>query len=111
VREFDLKRIRIPTYHPESNGKVERFQRSTREALDALELKNLGRAREIIGRWVDYYNSERLHASLDYIPPADYSQGDPEARKQERRQTLERGRRPREKINRNRLHQAAWSTG
>lgn len=107
VRKFDLEHIRIRTYHPESNGKVERFHRSTREALDEIELDNLSRAREIIGGWVDYYNGERLHASLDYLPPAEYWEGDPEARKQERRDKLDRGRRRRERINRQRLHMAA----
>lgn len=107
VRDFELEHIRIRTYHPESNGKVERFHRSTREALDDVELKNLGRARELIGRWIDFYNHERLHASLDYLPPAEYWQGEPAARKQERREKLERGRRRREIINRQRLQAAA----
>ena len=34
--------------HPESNGRIERFHRSTREALDDQDLRNLGRARQII---------------------------------------------------------------
>ena len=76
MREFDLEHIRIRTCHPESNGKVERFHRSTRE-------------------------------SLDNLPPAEYGEGRPEARKHERRQKLERGRRRRERINRQRLQMAA----
>ena len=107
VRDFGLEHIRIRTYHPESNGKVERFHRSTREALDDLELKNLSRAREIIGRWVEFYNSHRLHAALQYLPPAEYWAGDPEARIQERREKLERARKYREKVNRSRLQAAA----
>lgn len=107
VRDFELEHIRIRTYHPESNGKVERFHRSTREALDEIELKNLGRTRELIGRWVDFYNHERLHASLDYLPPAEYWRGQPERKKQERTKKLERGRRRREIINRQRLQAAA----
>lgn len=107
VRDFKLEHIRIRTYHPESNGKVERFHRSTREALDEVEFENLGRAREIIGRWVDFYNTERLHASLDYLPPVEYWAGDPEARNQKRREKLERGRERRAKINRQRLQMAA----
>ena len=99
VRDFELEHIRIRTYHPESNGKLERFHRSTREALDEVELRNLGRARELIGRWVRYYNTKRLHASLSYLPPAEYWQGDPEARKQERKAKLERGRKRRDMIN------------
>jgi len=107
VRDFQLEHIRIRTYHPESNGKLERFHRSTREALDDVELRNLGRGREIIGRWVDYYNRERLHAALDYLPPAEYWEGEPEARKQERSKKLERARQRRVMINRKRLDQAA----
>jgi transposase InsO family protein len=44
-----LEHIRIRTYHPESNGLVERFHRSTREALEDQSLGNLARARAIIG--------------------------------------------------------------
>jgi len=107
VRDFKLDHIRIRTYHPESNGKVERFHRSTREALEEQDLKNLGRAREIIGRWVERYNTSRLHAGLNYLPPIEYWQGDPEARMEERRKKLEQARERRETINRTQLQQAA----
>ena len=83
VRDFELEHIRIRMYHPESNGRIERFHRSTREALDDQELKNLDRAREIIGRWVEFYNTRRLHAGLKYLAPAEYWQGDPQARIEE----------------------------
>lgn len=33
VRRFSVDHTRIRTYHPESNGTVERYHRSTREAL------------------------------------------------------------------------------
>ena len=107
VRDFDLEHIRIRTYHPESNGKVERFHRSTREALDGQELKNLGKAREIIGRWVEFYNTNRLHAGLNYLAPIEYWQGDPEARMDERRTKLKQARKRRETINQQRTQEAA----
>lgn len=107
IRDFRLDHIRIRTYHPESNDRVERFHRSTREALEEQDLKNLGRAREIIGRWVEHYNTSRLHAGLNYLPPIEYWQGDPEARMEERRKKLEQARKRRETINRERLQQAA----
>ena len=107
VRDFELEHIRIRTYHPESNGKVERFHRSTREALDEIELRNLGRAREIIGRWVEFYNARRLHAALHYLPPAEYWAGDPEARIRERKEKLAEARKHREQVNRTRLQAAA----
>ena len=106
VRDFQLEHIRIRTYHPESNGKLERFHRSTREELGEVELGNLSKAREIIGRWVEYYNGRRLHASLNYLPPAEYWEGEPEKKLEERRQKLEKGRQARERINRTRLQAA-----
>lgn len=107
VRQFEIEHIRIRTYHPESNGTIERFHRSTREALAEEELGNLARAREIIGRWVEHYNHERLHAALDYMPPAEYYAGDPERRRGERLDKLARARERRERLNRERFQQAA----
>lgn len=109
VRVFELEHIRIRTYHPESNGLLERFHRSTREALSEEELHNLSRARILLGLWVRHYNEKRLHAALHYLPPAEYYEedGDPEARLAERREKLERARARRERINRERLQAAA----
>jgi transposase InsO family protein len=107
VRLFELEHIRIRTYHPESNGRLERFHRTTREALNDVELETLGRARVLIGRWVEHYNEGRLHAALEYLPPAEYYRGDPEARIAKRREKLERARARREDINRQRLEAAA----
>lgn len=107
IRLFKFEHIRIRTYHPESNGRIERFHRTTREALEDVELENLGRARELLGRWVEHYNEKRLHASLFYLPPAEYYRGDPEARLTERREKLQAARARRENINRGRLQAAA----
>lgn len=100
VRQFELEHIRIRTYHPESNGIVERFHRSTREALSESELRNLARARELIEQWVEHYNHHRLHAALHYLPPAEYYAGTPEQRLQERSTKLANARRNRAERNR-----------
>ncbi len=107
VKDFQLEHIRIRTYHPESNGKLERFHRSTREELGEVDLGNLSRARKIIGRWIEYYNGQRLHASSNYLPPAEYWAGEPAKRMEERKRKLEKGRKRREAINRKRLQAAA----
>ena len=107
VRLFELDHIRIRTYHPESNGVLERFHRSTREELGDELLGTLGRARELIGRWVRHYNEQRLHAGIEYLPPVEYYRGDPQARLTERREKLERARKRRERINRQGFQRAA----
>lgn len=107
VRHFELEHIRIRTYHPESNGVLERFHRTTREEIADEDLKNLVRAREIIARWVKHYNEERLHAGLDYLQPAEYYHGDPAARRSERKAKLTRARDERRRINQERLKERA----
>ena len=107
VRRFAFEHIRIRWYHPESNGTIERYHRSTREALADAGLKNLSRARELIAAWVRHYNEERLHAALGYLPPAEFYRGNPAARFAERRAKLEEGRRTRQEANQARLRRAA----
>lgn len=107
VRRFALEHIRIRTYHPESNGLVERFHRSTREALGDEALRNLAQARTIIAAWVRHYNEERLHAGLNYLTPAEFYRGHPAARLAERRAKLEKAQRERQRINTERLKQQA----
>lgn len=107
VRRFALEHIRIRTYHPESNGLVERFHRSTRDALSDGTLENLSQARAIIARWVTHYNEERLHAGLRYLPPAEFYRGNPAARLEERQIKLENARQARRRINDERLTRAA----
>jgi putative transposase len=107
VRRFALEHIRIRTYHPESNGLVERFHRSTSEALADSPIVNLAHARTIIAQWVRHYNDERLHAGLGYRTPAELYPGNPASRVEERRLKLERARRERQRINEDRLTRAA----
>jgi len=107
VRRFALEHIRIRTYHPESNGVLERFHRSTRDALADEALANLSHARAVIARWIQHYNEERLHAGLGYLTPAEFYRGNPAARIDERQLKLERAREERRRINHQRLTQAA----
>lgn len=107
VRRFQLEHIRIRTYHPESNGLVERFHRSTREELDSSDLNNLMQVRRIIGAWVEHYNSKRLHAGIGYLRPVDYYRGDPATLLAEREAKLEKAREKRRSVNQQRLKEAA----
>jgi hypothetical protein len=93
--------------HPESNGRIERFHRSTREALDDQDLRTwAGRARSS-GRWVEFYNTRRLHAGLKYLAPAEYWAGDPATRFEEQNEKLKQARECPEITNRKRLQEAA----
>jgi len=89
IKRFSLEEIRIRVYHPESNGKIERFHGVLRqEGLSDQELKHQLHAQDIIGRWVDHYNQERLHAALAYLTPQDWLLERQQARLAERKQKL-----------------------
>ena len=89
VAKFELNHILCRVAHPQSNGTIERYHRSTREALAGNPPHNLSKARQLIGEWVEEYNETRLHAGLKYIEPAEYFRGDPQRRMETRRKKLE----------------------
>lgn len=106
IQRFKLAQIRIRVYHPESNGTIERFHRSLREEMTDKNLKDLGQARIMIGRWVDYYNNQRLHAGIRYLRPADYYLGNPDQLIDIRKDKLRKARIDRKLENHRRLKEA-----
>jgi len=65
--------------HPQSNGKIERWHKTIKtECVRRSALGDLYEAREVIARYVQRYNTERLHSALGYLTPADALDG-PEA--------------------------------
>lgn len=103
VKAFQLEDIKIRVHHPQSNGVYERFNGSTRqEGLRDIPLRDLHHAREVLGRWVEAYNTRRLHSALGFLPPIEYYRGDPEARQRERRTKLQRALERRIEINQQR---------
>lgn len=74
-REYGLRQEFITPYTPQENGLVERFIRSFKEECAWVNnFKSLDEARLIIGKWVDWYNTERPHQSLDYKTPKEVRQ-------------------------------------
>jgi transposase InsO family protein len=81
--------IRTRVAHPESNGKVERLHRTHREeGLAGAELEDYHAGLRALARWTEYYNTERPHSALKYLPPVVYYRGDPEAKLREREARL-----------------------
>jgi transposase InsO family protein len=88
VKQFELKHILCRVRHPQSNGIIERYHRTTREALEEKDMQSLGHAREVIACWVKNYNNSRLHAGLGYLRPVDYFSGNPKQLQEDRRRKL-----------------------
>lgn len=75
----DIQHIRIRRNHPESNGKIERFHGTARqEALRPNSPATIMEVEKVLSEYIEYYNNERLHSSIDYIRPVDYYRGEPD---------------------------------
>jgi putative transposase len=88
LAEHGLGHHRIKPHCPEENGTMERAYRTLREALEGEELTNLLQARDVLSRVVRWYNEERLHSALGYLPPVEYYRGNPRERHEDRRRKM-----------------------
>jgi transposase InsO family protein len=68
--DLGIRRKRIRPYRPQTNGKVERFNRTLLEewAYARLYRSNAERRRAFT-RWLRFYNQRRPHTSLDGLTP------------------------------------------
>lgn len=70
----DIVWQRIQKGKPQQNAIVERFNKTYREdVLDANIFNSIEQAQEITNNWVEEYNNERPHQSLNYQTPKEYA--------------------------------------
>lgn len=62
-------------YHPMTQGKIERYHRSMKNVINLQKYYLPWELEREIERFVDYYNNERYHESLNNVTPADMYQG------------------------------------
>jgi transposase InsO family protein len=76
IRLTGMTHVRTSPYYPQSNGKIERWHQSLKgDAIRPGQPDSLEQARALVARFVDPYNTVRLHSALGYITPADYLAG------------------------------------
>jgi len=81
-------------FHPQTNGKVERYQQSLKKQVNQLPYELPSDLEKAIADFVDYYNHRRYHEALGNVTPADVLYGRRELilqrRKEVRAQTVSR---------------------
>jgi putative transposase len=71
LKKLEVKTLFIEPGSPWENGYCESFNSKFRDEFLNIELLDtLLEARVLTARWRRYYNTERLHSSLGYRPPA-----------------------------------------
>jgi putative transposase len=75
LRLVGIGHILAAPYHPQTNGKVERYQQSLKREVNQLPYELPSQLERAIADFVDYYNYRRYHKALDNVTPADVLYG------------------------------------
>jgi putative transposase len=75
LRLVGIGHILSAPYHPQTNGKVERYQQSLKREVNQLPYELPSQLEQAIADFVDYYNYRRYHKALGNITPADVLYG------------------------------------
>ena len=70
-----IRHILAAPFHPQTNGKVERYQQSLKREVNQLPYDFPGQLEQAITDFVDYYNYRRYHKALGNVTPADVLYG------------------------------------
>jgi putative transposase len=75
LRLVGIRHILAAPYHPQTNGKVERYQQSLKREVNQLPYEFPNQLELAIIEFVDYYNYRRYHKALSNVTPADVLYG------------------------------------
>lgn len=71
-----MTHVKTSPYYPQSNGKIERFHRSLKsEGIRPGTPLTVDDAKRVVKKFVEEYNTVRLHSALGYITPLDKLEG------------------------------------
>jgi putative transposase len=75
LKNQNMEHTRGALYHPQTQGKIERYHRSMKNVVKLESYYYPRELEQAITEWVEHYNHERYHESLDNVTPADVYEG------------------------------------
>jgi putative transposase len=66
-----IKHILASPFHPQTNGKIERYHRTIKGEINLVPHDMPSELRQAIEAFVEYYNHQRYHEALGNVTPAD----------------------------------------
>ena len=111
IRIAGMTHVRTSPYHPQSNGKLERFHKTIKaECIRPKVPLSLDDARRIVTDYVTHYNDSRLHSAIGYVTPKDQLLGNDAAIHAERDRKLVEARERRKQMRQSRPQQIESSS-
>jgi len=76
IRISGMTHVRTSPYYPQSNGKLERWHKSLKsECIRSGTPLTPEDGKRLIQRYVDHYNTVRLHSAIGFVTPQDMIEG------------------------------------
>jgi len=73
--EHSIGHVRGAPYHPQTQGKIERYHRTMKNLIKLQHYYLPGELEHSLEQFVEHYNNQRYHESLDNLTPADVYYG------------------------------------
>lgn len=94
LRMLEIRHIYCSPYHPQTNGKLERFHETLKARLNLLVFTSPEALRAAMAEFIEFYNYHRYHEGIGNVAPADVYFGRREEilkrRKEQKQATLQR---------------------
>jgi putative transposase len=89
----------IHPHCPNENAEIERYHRTLRELVDPYDAKDFDQLCELVKKQIEYYNYQRYHSGIGFVPPWLKYIGKADSVIQSRKQKLHRAKQQRMKQN------------
>ncbi len=98
--ESGIHHIYTARNHPQTNGKIERLNRTAKERLNLVVYTSPSELQEALDRFRDWYNNEHYHKSISNLHPADVYHGRGKAILRRRKRLQTQTKKTRRQVNR-----------
>ena len=75
LRLVGIRHITASPFHPQTNGKIERYHRTLKGEINRVPHETPGELKEAIRGFIEYYNYRRYHEGLGNVTPYDVYTG------------------------------------
>lgn len=69
LRLVGIRHITASPFHPETNGKIERYHRTVKGEINRVHYEMPSELKEAIRAFIEYYNYQRYHEGLGNVTP------------------------------------------